>query len=74
MAREKKMKSKFGVITFAAAQIKSEGIVLREPNYHALENSLRESRRRIAMGRKIIAGFFVVSATTLLAKVCFKRN
>ena len=68
------MKSKFGVITFAASQIKSERIVLPEPNYRALENTVRESKRRLAMGQKILIGFFVVSAATFLTNLHFKKS
>lgn len=60
------MKTKFGVITFEAAQIKSEVIVLKEPNFKKLENTLRESRKKIELSKEAIIGF-VVTAMALLA-------
>jgi hypothetical protein len=54
--------------------MKPEGIVLREPNYYAIENSLQESKRRIATGRKWIAGLVALSASSLLAGLYLKKR
>lgn len=67
------MKTKFGVITFEASQLKSEEIVLRPPNFSNLENTLRESRKKIELGKEAITGF-IVTAIALVAAGFYVRQ
>lgn len=67
------MKSKFGVITFAPEQIKSEEIVLRGPDFSMIENSLRESRKTIKLGGKMITGFLIATAALIAAGIFVKQ-
>lgn len=67
------MRSKFGVITFAASQMRSEEIVLREPNFTGLENSLRESKKKITHGGKMIAGLIVATAAAIVAGLYIQK-
>lgn len=67
------MKSKFGVITFAASEMKPKEVVVREPNFSVIEAGLRESKKKIEMGRKLIAGFLATSVALLAAGLYIRK-
>ncbi len=67
------MKFKFGVTTFAASQMRSETIVLPEPNYNSINEVIEESRRKVILGKKILAGFLFLSATMIATKIILRK-
>jgi len=67
------MKSKFGVITFAIEQIKSEEIVLREPNFTRLENTISETKKQIELGKRVVIGLIATTVTAIAAGLLVRQ-
>ena len=67
------MKIKFGIATFAASQMRSKTIVLQEPNYNAMNEVIEESKRIVVVGKRIIAGFFILSASVIVTKIILRK-
>lgn len=68
------MKFKFGVTTFPVSEMRPEKIVLSEPNYISIHAAIDESKRKVLLGKKIMAGLLILSATILATKLVIRKT